>query len=168
MEKHGKAGTGLINGKFTVDTRLSRITSGGYIDRAESNLKSYYISGSWLGKKSLLRATVFSGKEKTYQAWYGTPESVINGDQQEINDYADRNYIFGDDRDNLLTSGRTYNYYTYENEVDNYQQDHYQLHFNHSFNHNLKLSSALHYTRGKGIMNSLKRVKILVIMVLRQ
>lgn len=151
-----KAGTGLINDKFTVDTRLSRITSGGYIDRAESNLKSFYLSGSWLGKKSSLRATVFSGKEKTYQAWYGTPESVINGNQDEITAYADRNYIFGSERDNLLTSGRTYNYYTYENEVDNYQQDHYQLHFNHSFNHHLKLSSALHYTRGRGYFEQFK------------
>lgn len=151
-----KAGTGLINGKFTVDTRLSRISSNGYIDRAASNLRSYYLSGSWIGKKSLLRATVFSGKEKTYQAWYGTPESVINGNQDEITAHADRNYISGSDRDNLLTSGRTYNYYTYENEVDNYQQDHYQLHFNHSFNQHLKLSSALHYTRGKGYFEQFK------------
>jgi len=151
-----KAGTGLINGKFTVDTRLSRISSDGYIDRAESDLKSYYLSGSWHGKKSLLRATVFSGKEKTYQAWYGTPESIINGSQEEITAYADRNYISGSDVENLLTSGRTYNFYTYENEVDNYQQDHYQLHFNHSFNHNLKFSSALHYTRGKGYYEQYK------------
>jgi len=151
-----KAGTGLINDKFTIDTRLSRITSGGYIDRAESDLKSYYLSGSWHGKKSMLRATVFSGKEKTYQAWYGTPESVINGNQDEINTYADRNYIYGSDRDNLLTSGRTYNYYTYDNEVDNYQQDHYQLHFDHSFSQRLKLTSALHYTRGKGYFEQFK------------
>ena len=137
-----KAGTGLINGKFTVDTRLSRISSNGYIDRAASNLKSYYLSGSWLGKKSLLRATVFSGKEKTYQAWYGTPESVINGDQNEITDYANRNYIFGNDRDNLLSSGRTYNFYTYENEVDNYQQDHYQLHFNHFVQSYIKIEQV--------------------------
>lgn len=145
-----KAGTGLINDKFTLDTRLSQISSGGYIDRATSDLKSFYVSGAWVGKKSLLRATMFSGKEKTYQAWYGTPESVINGNQEEINAYADRNYIFGSDRDNLLTSGRTYNYYTYENEVDNYQQDHYQLHFNHWFKNNINLTSALHYTRGQG------------------
>ncbi len=151
-----KAGTGLINDKFTVDTRLSRVSSGGYIDRAESILRSYYVSGAWVGKKSVLRATVFSGKEKTYQAWYGTPESVINGDEAEINDYADRNYIFGSDRDNLLTSGRTYNFYTYENEVDNYQQDHYQLHFNSQFSKNLKLTSALHYTRGKGYFEQFK------------
>ena len=151
-----KAGTGLINGKFTVDTRLSRISSGGYVDRAESNLQSYYLSASLHGKKSLLRATMFSGKEKTYQAWYGTPESVINGNQDEITAYADRNYIFGSDRDNLLTSGRTYNFYTYENEVDNYQQDHYQLHFNRWFKHRIKLTSALHYTRGKGYYEQYK------------
>ena len=151
-----KAGTGLINDKFTLDTRLSRISSGGYVDRAESDLKSYYASGAWVGKKSLLRATVFSGKEKTYQAWYGTPQSVINQDTVEIKAYADRNYIYGSDRDNLLTSGRTYNYYTYENEVDNYQQDHYQLHYNNQFLKTFKLTSALHYTRGKGYYEQFK------------
>ncbi|MFT5820523.1 MAG: iron complex outermembrane receptor protein [Crocinitomix sp.] len=151
-----KAGTGLINNKFTIDTRLSRVRSVGYIDRAETDLKSYYVSGAWVGKKSLLRATIFSGKERTYQAWYGTPESVINGDQDEITAYADRNYIFGSDRDNLLTSGRTYNFYTYENEVDDYQQDHYQLHYNSQLSKNLKLTSALHYTRGLGYFEQFK------------
>jgi iron complex outermembrane receptor protein len=145
-----KAGTGLINNKFTLDTRLSQISSDGYIDRATSDLKSFYVSGAWIGEKSLLRATVFSGREKTYQAWYGTPESAINGNQDQITAYADRNFIFGDDRENLLNAGRTYNYYTYENEVDNYQQDHYQLHFNRWFTDNISLTSALHYTRGQG------------------
>ena len=151
-----KAGTGLINDKFTIDTRLSTIKSDGYINRSSSNLQSYYMSGAWLGENSILRATLFSGKEKTAQAWYGTPESVINGDQAEITAYADRNWIFGSDRDNLLNSGRKYNYYTYDNEVDNYKQDHYQLHFNHTFNSNLKLSSAAHYTRGKGYYEQYK------------
>ncbi|MFK7784096.1 MAG: TonB-dependent receptor [Crocinitomicaceae bacterium] len=144
------AGTGLIKGKFLVDARLSRITSDGYIDRASSNLRSFYLSGAWVGKRSQLRANVFSGKEQTYQAWYGTPESVINGDQNEITAYADRNFIFGDDRENLLNSGRTYNFYTYENEVDNYQQDHYQLLFSHNFSNRLRLKAAGHYTRGRG------------------
>ena len=151
-----KAGTGLINGKFTIDTRLSRISSEGYIDRAKSNLTSFYVSGAWVDKRSMLRATAFSGKEKTYQAWYGTPESVVNQNQDEIIAYADRNYIFGDDRENLLNSGRTYNYYTYDNEVDNYQQDHYQLHFNHLFKKYFKLTTALHYTRGKGYYEQYK------------
>lgn len=156
MKNTIKAGTGLINEKFTLDMRLSRVNSGGYIDRATSDLKSYYASGAWVGKKSLLRATVFSGKERTYQAWYGTPQSVVNGNVDSINAYADRNYITGSDSVNLLNSGRTYNYYTYDNEVDNYQQDHYQLHFNHRFLKTLKLTTALHYTRGKGYFEQYK------------
>ena len=68
-----KVGSGLINDHFTVDARLSRITSDGYIDRASSNLKSFYISAAYIGKKTSLRLNIFSGKEKTYQAWYGIP-----------------------------------------------------------------------------------------------
>ena len=84
-----RAGTGLIGGKFAMDVRLSRVLSDGFIDRASSNLKSFYLSGSYIGKKSLIKAVAFSGKERTYQAWYGTPESVINGDVDEMNAYAD-------------------------------------------------------------------------------
>jgi iron complex outermembrane receptor protein len=144
------AGTGLINNKFTMNARLSRITSEGYIDRASSNLKSFYLDGTWSGKKSTLTANIFSGHEKTYQAWWGTPESVVSGDADAINAYADRNWVSPEERDRLLNSGRTYNYYTYENEVDNYQQDHYQLHFSHRFNHKLKFNLKGHYTKGRG------------------
>ena len=151
-----KAGTGLLNNKFIIDTRLSTIKSDGYVDRSDADLKSYYLTGAWLGESSMLRATLFSGKEKTSQAWYGTPESVVHGSQEDIIAYADRNYIYGSDRDNLLNSGRKYNYYTYDNEVDNYQQDHYQLHFNHSFNNDLKFTTAAHYTRGKGYFEQYK------------
>lgn len=145
-----KAGTGLINDKFTVDARLSKIGSEGYIDRASSDLKSFYLAASWLGKKSTLTANIFSGKEKTYQAWYGTPESVVNGNSEEIQDYADRNGISGAQLDSLKSGGRTYNFYNYENEVDNYQQDHYQLHFSHFLNNKLTLKLKGHYTRGRG------------------
>lgn len=143
-------GTGVMDNKFSFDTRLSRITSDGYIDRASSNLKSFYLSGAYLGNKTQVRMNMFTGREKTYQAWYGTPESVLFGTEQDRIDYADRNYIYGADRDNILNSDRTYNFYTYENEVDNYGQDHYQLHLSHAFNYKWKINGALHYTRGKG------------------
>ena len=145
-----KAGTGLINNKFSMNARLSKITSEGYIDRASSDLKSFYLDGTWQGKRSSLTANIFSGQERTYQSWYGTPQSVIEGNEADIILYADRNGISGADRDNLLNSGRTYNFYTYENEVDNYQQDHYQLHFTHRFSSVLKLNLKGHYTRGRG------------------
>lgn len=149
--KHSlSAGTGLLSDRFTLDLRLSNIRSDGYIDRASSDLKGLYLSGAWLGKNTQLRMNVFSGQEKTYQAWWGTPESVLKGDENEIMAYADRNYIGGKDLENLLTSGRTYNYYTYDNEVDNYQQDHYHLHFTHRFSTAFKVNLTGHYTRGRG------------------
>lgn len=145
-----KAGTGIINKHFSLETRMSSIQSNGYLDRASSDLKSYFISGAYIGEKSILKALVFSGKEITYQAWYGTPESRVKGDTAAMNAYADRNYLSAEERENLLNSGRTYNYYTYENEVDNYQQDNYQLHFTHTFNDKLILNLAGHYTYGRG------------------
>ncbi len=119
------AGTGLIEDKFALDVRLSKITSDGFVDRASSDLKSFFVSGSYLGKKSQLKLNIFSGKEVTYQSWYGLPESK-------------------------LTDDRTYNFYTYDNEVDNYQQDHYQLQYTANPSNDFTLKVGLHYTKGRG------------------
>ncbi|MHA6246685.1 TonB-dependent receptor [Pontibacter sp. CAU 1760] len=143
-------GTGLLNGKFAFDGRLSRITSDGYVDRASSDLKSFYFSGGYYGDKTSVKFITFSGKEQTYQAWYGTPEALVYGNAADLQAYIDRNYIDGADKENLLSSGRRYNYYTYDNETDNYQQDHYQLHLAHDFMPGLSFSGALHYTYGRG------------------
>ncbi len=145
-----KAGTGLINSRYSLDMRLSNILSDGYIDRASSNLKSYYISGAYVGEKSILRANIFSGHERTYQSWYGTPESKLFGDASAQNSYADRNYLSDADRANLLNSGRTYNYYTYNNQEDNYTQSHYQLYLTRNISPKTVFNIAAHYTRGKG------------------
>ncbi len=124
-------GTGLLNNQFTFDGRLSRIQSDGYIDRASSKLKSYFLSGAWYGANTLIRANVFSGHEKTYQAWNGVPESE-------------------------LTNNRTYNGFKYEDQTDNYTQDHYQLLYAHSFSPKLSLSGAFHYTYGRGYYEEYK------------
>jgi iron complex outermembrane recepter protein len=157
MKNTVNVGTGLIDNKFTLDARLSKITSDGYIDRAAADLKSFYLAGAWYGKKSSIKANIMSGKEITYQSWYGTPESVLSGNEDEMNAYADRNYLSDGERENLLSSGRTYNFYEYENEVDNYQQDHYQLHFTHQFNKNLYLTTSGHYTKGRGYYEQFRK-----------
>ncbi|MEN9699797.1 MAG: hypothetical protein RLZZ301_995 [Bacteroidota bacterium] len=144
------ASTGLVNNRFAFETRLSGIHSDGYIDRASSNLTSYYLGASYLTEKSIWKAIAFSGKEITYQSWYGTPESRISGNVADMNAYADRNYLDSAERANLLNSGRTYNYYTYANQVDHYQQDNYQLHFTHQFSAKLNMTAAAHYTYGRG------------------
>ena len=124
-------GTGLLKGKFVVDARLSKITSDGYIDRAASDLKSFYVSGGYYGTKSFVRLNVFSGKEITYQSWEGVPES-------------------------LLKTNRTFNPYTYDNQVDDYQQDHYQLISSHELGNQWRLNATLHYTKGRGFYEQSK------------
>lgn len=152
-----KVGTGLIDNKFSFDGRLSRISSDGFIDRAASTLKSYFLSGAYQGKKDLLRLNVFSGSEKTYQAWNGIPESRLNGDVAGMNAYADRNFLLPADRDNLLNSGsRTYNSFTYKDQTDNYWQSHYQLLYARQLTDQLTFNGALHYTDGKGYYEEYK------------
>lgn len=144
-------GTGMINNKFAFDARLSKISSDGFIDRASSNLRSYYMSGGYYGKKSMLKAIVFGGQEITYQSWWGVPESRLKNDINAMNETASIEGWNAEQTNNLLTSNsRTFNIYTYENQVDNYSQDHYQLHFSHRVNEYLTFNGALHYTYGRG------------------
>jgi len=131
------AGTGLLGGHFSLDGRLSRIHSNGYIDRASSDLKSFFLSAAWYGKGSTLRANVFSGHERTYQAWNGIADYVIG--------------------DNTRTDNRTYNELGlmpdgsfYKDQVDDYLQNHYQLLYDQKISDKLSFSGALHYTKGKG------------------
>lgn len=145
-----KFGSGLLGGKFTLDGRLSRIVSDGFIDRASSNLLSAYFSAGYFGKKSFARFNYFTGNEKTYQSWYGTPESRVNGSVDGMKAFIDRNYLSESDANNLLANGRRYNYYTYDNQTDNYAQDHFQLITNHRLNEAWNLDLNAHYTYGRG------------------
>jgi iron complex outermembrane receptor protein len=133
-----KAGSGLVGEHFTTDIRLSRISSDGYIDRASSNLKSFYFSTAYLDQKNSLRLNIFSGKEKTYQAWYGVSEAD-------------------------LKTNRTINYagmekpgVPYDNETDNYQQDHYQLFYSRQSGKQLKFNLGLFYVKGEGYYEQYK------------
>jgi len=134
-----KAGSGLINDHFLVDARLSRITSDGYIDRAKTDLKSFYFSTAYLADKSSLRLNIFSGKEKTYQAWNGVSEADLKSGNRTIN-YA------GTEK-----PGDPYN-----NEADNFQQDHFQLFFDHRFTDQLVFNTAVFLTKGKGYYEQYK------------
>lgn len=131
-------GSGILGDHFTIDGRLSSITSDGYIDRAKSNLRSFYVSTAYTDDKNSLRLNIFSGKEKTYQAWNGIPESMLN-------------------------SNRTYNSAgtektdaPYDNETDNYTQTHYQLFYNRKFNDFWKGNIAVFLTKGKGYYEQYK------------
>lgn len=145
------AGTGLLADHFTVDVRLSKVSSDGYVDRAFSNLKSYFVSGGYYSENTIVKLNVFSGFEETYQAWWGVPSVRLNNDLAGMQRYEDHWLYTPEETQHMISSdSRTYNYYTYPNQVDNYQQDHYQLHFSHKFSQHLNLNASAHYTYGRG------------------
>lgn len=146
-----KVGTGLIGEHFAFDLRLSKINSNGYIDRATSDLKSFYFSGGYYSKNTIIKANIFSGKEKTYQAWWGVPKVRLENDLEGMQRYEDHYLYTSEETEHMINSdSRTYNYYTYDNETDNYQQDHFQLFYSQKIGENINLNTALHYTYGRG------------------
>jgi iron complex outermembrane receptor protein len=134
--------TGLLNDNFEIAGRLSNIASDGYIDRATTDLKSYFLQGTYAGKTSLIKALVFGGTERTYQAWNGVDAETM---------YHNRTFnsagIYTDE------AGQTR---YYDNETDNYAQDHYQLHWNERISESWESNVALHYTKGRGYFENYK------------
>lgn len=151
------AGTGLINEKFTLDARLSKISSDGFVDRAFSDLKSFFISGGYYLGNTVVKANVFSGIETSYQAWNGVPSVRLNNDTEGMKRYEEHGHYSAKETQEMLDSdSRTYNLYTYENQVDQYQQDQYQLLFSHKFSSGLNLNISGFYVRGIGHYESFK------------
>ena len=141
--KHNiKFSTGLLNDKVEIAGRLSKITSDGYIDRASSDLKSYFLQGTYLDRNTLIKALVFGGHEITYQSWFGIDgETLINNRTfNPAGFYTD---------DNGITN-------FYDKEEDNYKQDHYQLHWNEQINSNWSTNIGLNYTYGRGYFEQYK------------
>lgn len=146
-------GTGLIADKYNIEGRYSRIVSDGYIDRASSNLNSFYFSASKVEENKSIRFNVFSGKERTYQSWNGIPEAKLEEDDEALMAHYLRNpgmYQTVEDSLNLFESDRRYNYYLYENQVDDYRQTHLQFIYNVKTSDNVNINATAHYTRGKG------------------
>jgi len=137
-----KFSSGLMNDHFELAGRLSVLKSDGYIDRASSDLKSYFLQGTYVGKTTLIKALAFGGTEKTYQSWNGIDAETL-ADNRTFNSAG----MFTDEAGNTRF---------YDNETDNYQQDHYQLHWNEKLSDNWDTNLAFHYTKGKGYYENYK------------
>jgi len=142
--KHNvKFSTGRLNNHFEFAGRLSQILSDGYIDRASSDLKSYFLQGSYVDDNTLIKAITFSGHEITYQSWNGLEDLDLLENDRTYNTagmYSDENGAVQ----------------FYDNEVDNYKQNHYQLHWNERFNNNWSTNLALNFTHGEGYFEQYK------------
>ncbi|MFN3020858.1 TonB-dependent receptor [Chryseobacterium sp. TY3] len=138
------------SGKFWKDRlslmgRYTKIHSDGYIDRAFSDLNSYSFAALFEEDKTRIRLMAFGGKEKTYQAWNGIDKSMYEMDRR----YNYSGAIYD-------ANGETITGF-YDNETDNYRQNHYQLLWEQTFNDHWNLETTLHYTKGKGYYENYKQ-----------
>ena len=138
-----KFSTGLLNNYFEISGRLSKITSDGYVERASSDLKSYFLQAAFQDENTLIKALVFGGHEITYQSWFGVDKNTLASNRR----YNPAGEIY-DDNGNL--EGH------YDNQVDNYRQDHYQLHWNQKIDPYTSLSLGFNYTYGRGYYEEYK------------
>lgn len=138
-------GTGkFFNETLSLDAKVSFIKSDGYIDRAFSDLFSYYVHGLYEKNKTSIGLMTFGGQEKTYQAWNGVNEEMM----KKRRTFNSCGAIYDQD-------GNIIRYYS--NETDNYNQDHYHLYFKQRFTNSWVLNSTLFYTRGKGYYEEYKQ-----------
>ncbi len=137
-----KFSTGLLNDHVEVAGRVSAIASDGYVNRATSDLKSYFLQGSYVDDNTLIKVITFGGHNITYQSWFGIDEETLESDRtfNPAGQYTDED---GNTR-------------FYDNEVDDYKQDHYQLHWNQRYNNNWSTNLGLNYTYGRGFFEQYK------------
>lgn len=140
-----EVGSGKFWGnRLSVMGRYTHINSDGYIDRASSKLHSYNFTALFEEKNTKIRLMAFGGKEKTYQAWNGIDRKTWETNSKF--NYSGAIY----DADGNISS-------FYDNETDNYRQNHYQLLWEQKFNEKWNLETTLHYTKGKGYYENYKQ-----------
>ena len=132
-----KFSTGILNDHLTFSGRLSQINSDGYVDRASSNLDAYYLQATFNDENTLIKALIFGGQEITYQSWYGLDPITLVSDRT----YNPAGEIY--DQKGIRTS-------FYDNQVDNYSQEHFQFHWNEKLSLKWNFSLGLNYTHGIG------------------
>ena len=142
FREEAKIGTGIMPNGFAFDARVSKVNSDGYLERAYSDLLSYYASGAWYGDQTMVKLLFFGGNETTYMAWDG-----VSADDLKTNRRYNPAGQYIDDDGNIAY---------YDNQTDNYAQQHVQLHATHSFNSHWDLNAALHYTHGAGYYEQYK------------
>ncbi|MEM1260543.1 MAG: TonB-dependent receptor, partial [Bacteroidota bacterium] len=129
-------GTGLLGDHFAFSGRLSKIDSDGYVDRAFSDLRSYFLDGVYKDENTQIKAVIFGGEEITGLSFAG-----LNAEGLEV----DRKF----NNDGLFLDGDG-NTQFYDRQTDNYKQDHFQLHLTQRFDDNWTGNLSLHYTDSRG------------------
>lgn len=135
------AGTGIMKNGFSIDLRMAKIKSDGYIDRSGTNQNTVMISAIWRGKSNSLSANIIYGKQKSGITMWGCPANLLETNRRynASGEYFDIN-------------GKK----QYYDEAENFTQTHVQLIYSQKIWSNVELNIKLHYNRGDGYIEEYK------------
>ena len=137
--------SGILGGHWTIDGRVSHLSSDGYIDRASSNLSSYLLQAGYYNTKTSVKLLSFGGVAKVYLTYTGVTAEQLSTARR----YNSEGEIWG--YKPTADGGMEYTVVGYyNNHTDNYTQINNQLILNHRFSERWQLNATAHYTYGNG------------------
>jgi iron complex outermembrane receptor protein len=125
--------SGLLQNRYALSGRYSRILSNGYRDQSWSDLWSYYLAAARRDERVTTRLNLYGGPESVHLAYYGVDRSYLDG------------RVTGDAKED-----RKYNPLEWRNETDNFFEPHYELLQDVKVSDRSSLTSALFYFPGEG------------------
>ncbi len=136
------AGTGLLPGGFYASAAYSKNSTDGYIRNAWAKVQSAFAVLGWMNGTNSLRFTWLMGNQHTGITWNGISAAKMATDRtyNSAGEYYDE---FGNVR-------------YYDNDSDNYTQNHLQLNYAHQFGEKLVWSTTLNFTPGNGYYEEYK------------
>ncbi len=117
--------SGLINDSYVFYGRYSRIETDGYRDNSWSKMYSYFIGLARYDENMTWKFNTYGGPEESHLAYKGITE-------------------------NQLSDNRKFNELQYDDEIDHFNQPHYELIHDWKLNEDLNLSNTLYYFHGDG------------------
>ena len=149
--------SGLMGGHWTVDARLTRLSSDGYIRRGGTSLTSYMFQGGYYNGNTMLKLISFGGKAKTNLSYNGATRDEMRLNGRRYN--SSGMYSTSDAYSHRIWNsedGEWQQVNFYDDETDNYLQINNQLILSQRLGDRWTLSATAFYTYGYGYYKQYK------------
>ena len=134
--------SGLLGGHWSIEGRLSHLSSDGYVERASSNLSSYMFQAGYYKGQTMVKLLSFGGVAKVGLSYTG-----VTAEQMAEN----RRY---NPEGEIIINDEVVGYY--HDHTDNYTQTNNQLIVSHIFSDKWRINATAHYTYGNGYYRNYK------------
>lgn len=142
-----EANSGLVNDKYAVYGRLSRINSWGYRDQSHAFMDGYYLSAVRFDENFSTQVNVFGGHQNDGLVYNGIPKDWNDDHDKRLSNYSYWDYdLSTDDPDDIVPWSAPRRAVA----VEQFAQPHYEILNDWQIDDNLSLKSSLFYYSGEG------------------